>query len=107
MKTTLLLMLLLACPLLGQAPPAKSAPKKSDDEKTLKALEALKTARAILKDKATLARLREEAQQPNYSGNAAAKTRYNLWLSIIEGDVVINPGPDPVSEAPAPDPQDD
>jgi hypothetical protein len=93
MKKTLLLMLFLAVPAMGQVPPEKSAQKETSAEKTLKALEGLQTARAILKDKATLARLRAEAEQPNYSGNTAAKTRNDLWLSILQGKVkpVQNP----------------
>jgi hypothetical protein len=93
MKTTLLLMLFLAVPVMGQAPQEKSTQKKSSAEKTLKALEGLQAARAILKDKAALSRLRAEAEQPNYSGNAAAKTRNNLWLSILQGRVKPAPNP--------------
>ena len=93
MKTTLLLMLFLAVPAMGQALPEKSAQKDTSAERALKSLEGLQTARAILKDKATLARLRAEAEQPNYGGNAAAKTRNNLWLSILQGKAKPAPNP--------------
>jgi hypothetical protein len=42
---------------------------------------------AHMADKQALLQLKAEADRPNYSGNAAAKTRANLWLSILQGKV--------------------
>lgn len=42
---------------------------------------------ALLANKQTLHNVKAEADRPNYGGNAAAKTRNNLWRSILEGKV--------------------
>jgi hypothetical protein len=42
---------------------------------------------ALLANKQTLLHIKSEADRPNYGGNAAAKTRNNLWLSILQGTV--------------------
>jgi hypothetical protein len=42
---------------------------------------------AHMADKQTLLHVKAEADRPNYGGNAAAKTRSNLWLSILQGKV--------------------
>jgi len=42
---------------------------------------------ALLADKQTLLYIKSEADRPNYGGNAAAKTRKTLWLSILQGKV--------------------
>jgi hypothetical protein len=44
-------------------------------------------------DKQALLQVKAEADRPNYSGNAAAKTRSNLWLSILQGKVKPAPNP--------------
>lgn len=48
---------------------------------------------ALLANKETLLQVKAEADRPNYGGNAAAKTRNNLWLSILQGSA--NPAQNP------------
>jgi hypothetical protein len=48
---------------------------------------------ALLADKRMLLHVKAEADRPNYGGNAAAKTRSNLWLSILQGKVKPAPSP--------------
>jgi hypothetical protein len=85
MKTTLLFILSIAVPLMGQTQPTETIRKETSAEKALKALEGLQSARAILKDKEATLRIKNEAERPNYGGNAAAKTHNNPWLAILEG----------------------
>ena len=49
---------------------------------------------ALLADKETLLRVKAEADRPNYGGNAAARTRNNLWKAIVEGRAVPSPPTD-------------
>jgi hypothetical protein len=46
---------------------------------------------ALLADKRMLLHVKAQADRPNYGGNAAAKTRNNLWLSVLEGKVAPSP----------------
>jgi hypothetical protein len=46
---------------------------------------------ALLANQATLLHVRAEADRPNYGGNAAARTRNNLWMSVLEGKVAPKP----------------
>jgi len=46
---------------------------------------------ALLANKETLLHVKAEADRPNYGGNAAARTRNNLWQAIIEGRAVPSP----------------
>jgi hypothetical protein len=46
---------------------------------------------ALLANKQTLLHVKTEADRPNYGGNAAARTRNNLWQAIIEGKVAPSP----------------
>jgi hypothetical protein len=46
---------------------------------------------ALLANKDTLLHVKAEADRPNYGGNAAARTRNNLWQAIIEGRAVPSP----------------
>jgi hypothetical protein len=48
---------------------------------------------ALLANKQTLLHVKTEADRPNYGGNAAAKTRNNLWRAIIEGKALPAPNP--------------
>ncbi len=48
---------------------------------------------ALLGNKQALLFIKAEADRPNYGGNAAAKTRKNLWLSILQGEVKPDPNP--------------
>jgi hypothetical protein len=46
---------------------------------------------ALLANKQTLLHVKTEADRPNYGGNAAARTRNNLWLSVLEGKAAPSP----------------
>ena len=46
---------------------------------------------ALLANKEALLHAKTEADRPNYGGNAAARTRNNLWQAIIEGKVAPSP----------------
>ena len=48
---------------------------------------------ALLANKETLLHVKASADRPNYGGNAAAKTRNNLWRSILEGKIAPPPQP--------------
>jgi hypothetical protein len=53
---------------------------------------------ALLANKGALLKVKAEADRPNYSGNAAAKTRNNLWRAVLEGMVgpeMLVPKPEP------------
>jgi hypothetical protein len=96
----------LVVPAAGQSPSPAIAQTVAVDpttnDPTVKALTALLESKqraaygrflvsngrfAALADKELLLRIKSEANRPNYGGNAAAKTRKNLWLSVIEGKV--------------------
>lgn len=40
---------------------------------------------ALLANKEALLQVKTEADRPNYGGNAAARIRNNLWISVIQG----------------------
>jgi hypothetical protein len=46
---------------------------------------------ALLANKEALLNVKAEADRPNYGGNAAARTRNNLWLAYIEGRAFPSP----------------
>jgi hypothetical protein len=106
MKPTiaLLTIICLVVPAAGQSPspanPQTVAVDPTTNDPTVKALTALLESKkraalgkflvssgrfAALADKKILVRVKAEADRPNYGGNAAAKTRKNPWLSVIEG----------------------
>ncbi len=46
---------------------------------------------ALLASKEALLNVQADAVRPNYGGNAAARTRNNLWLAYIEGRTPPSP----------------